>query len=247
MLELLFIHVWAPPDVDSTPFNVSGSGKINIWTDVYLLETWRDPQQNGSEGYYQCIFHIVYLSLFFCCSEKKIWKTRRCASCKNINYWATDNFKSRDASASKNGILPIFGLTQKTVSYGSRAWQQSIDKTQPGFKSCLQPHHHQDVCAPLGVERAAAKKLSLFWKWKLCLKWPLCLDPGEEAKFPQQFFVIILATIILIVAINIIFAITIIMIARNMFNMTFNMPGVAGHNAGRADTEGIGLQVDTHL
>ena len=31
-----------------------------------------------------------------------IWKTRRCASCKNINYSPTHNFKSRDASASKN-------------------------------------------------------------------------------------------------------------------------------------------------
>ena len=33
---------------------------------------------------------------------KIIWKTRRCASCKNINHWLTDNLKSRDASASKN-------------------------------------------------------------------------------------------------------------------------------------------------
>ena len=62
----------------------------------------------------------------------------------------------------------------------------------------------------------------------------------------NSYFIIILATIIHIVAINIILAITIIMLAPNMFNMMYNTPGVAGLNAGRADIEGIGLQVDTH-
>ena len=50
-----------------------------------------------------------------------------------------------------------------------------------------------------------------------------------------------------LVAINIILAITIIMLAPSMFNLMYNTPGVAGLNAGRADIEGIGLEVDTHL
>ena len=51
------------------------------------------------------LFDFLEINFWFCRKSmgKKgiIWKTRRCASCKNINYSPSDNFKSRDASSSK--------------------------------------------------------------------------------------------------------------------------------------------------
>ena len=83
---------------------------------------------------------------------KKIWKTRRCASCKNMNHSPTDNFKSRDASASKN--------RKKNLHRSLTTWALLIMLT-------AEHHAHGDLNHPTqsSINLVEANKTLIVWNF----------------------------------------------------------------------------------